>query len=597
MLCCRSVQVRASILKRVSRNTSVFCQAAMSSDAKRRVLIVGGVAGGASCAARLRRLDEQVEITIFERGPYVSFANCGLPYFVGDVIKEQSALLVANAAKFNKWFNVAVKENTEVVSIDRQAKTVVARDVLTGQDAVHPYDYLVLSPGGNAIRPPLPGADLPGIFTVKTIPDANAIKAWIAEKGVKRAVVIGGGFIGLEMVENLVHRGIQCELMEALPQVMPPYDPEMVEPLHERLRAKGVGLHLGDGVAGFAPGPGSGGSGSGLVVRSAAGKEYPTDMVLMAVGVRPETTLAKQSGLALGSRGGIVVDEQMRTSDPAVFAVGDAVEVKDFVTGAQTLIPLAGPANRQGRIVADVITGQEPSRFRGSQGTSVLGLFGLTLAATGASEKALVRAGLPHSKVYLHINNHAGYYPGAKQIDIKLLFNPEDGRVLGMQAVGEEGVEKRVDVVAMAIQKGATVFDLEEAELCYAPQYGSAKDPVNMAGMVAANVVRGMHPLAHWDELDLAAVAADPNAVLVDVREPPELEKVGKVDGAVNMPLSGLRQALAQLTDKDKKYYVYCQVGLRGYVATRQFLQNGFDAINVSGGYKSFQQVVGKPKL
>ncbi|EFJ52848.1 hypothetical protein VOLCADRAFT_86222 [Volvox carteri f. nagariensis] len=503
-------------------------------------------------------------------------------------MQEQSSLLVANAAKFQKWFNVTVKESTEVVAIDRAAKKITARDVNNGQESVHPYDYLVLSPGGHAIRPPLPGADLPGIFVVKTIPDANAIKAWITEKGAKSAVVVGGGFIGLEVLENLVHRGLKCSLVEMLPQVMPPYDPEVVEPVHDRLRAAGVELHLGDGVSGFEAGPA--GSAALLAVKTQSGKTHAADLVVLAIGVRPETTLARQAGLELGSRGGIKVDERMRTSDSAIFAVGDVAEVKDFVTGEQTLIPLAGPANRQGRIVADVISGNEPSRFRGSQGTSVVGLFGLTLAATGASEKTLRRLGRTFRKVYLHINNHAGYYPGAKQIDIKLLFDPTDGRVLGMQAVGEEGVEKRVDVVAMAIQKGGTVFDLEEAELCYAPQYGSAKDPVNMVGMVAANVLRNQHPLTSWDELDLQALTADPGCVLVDVREPPELDKVGKVESAVNMPLSSLRQQLAKLQDKDKKYYVYCQVGLRGYIATRQFLQAGFDAVNVSGGYKSFQQ-------
>ncbi|KAG2445346.1 hypothetical protein HYH02_008811 [Chlamydomonas schloesseri] len=579
--------------RKAPRTVAAVHAMATNAGGPKKVLIVGGVAGGASCAARLRRLDEKAEITIFERGPYVSFANCGLPYYVGEIIKEQSALLVANAAKFNKWFNVDVKESTEVVSIDRQGKKVVARDVKTGAETAYPYDYLVLSPGGNAVRPPLPGIDLPGIFSVKTIPDANAIKNWIAEKDAKTAVVIGGGFIGLEMIENLVHRGIKTSLVEMLPQVMPPYDPEVVEPLHERMRAKGVELNLGDGVAGFEAGPG----GKGLVVKTASGKSHAADLVVLAIGVKPETSLAKAAGLELGGRGGIKTDAHMRTSDPSIFAVGDAVEVKDYVTGEMTLIPLAGPANRQGRIVADVITGNEPSTFRGSQGTSVLGMFGMTLAATGASEKTLKRIKRDYKKVYLHINNHAGYYPGAKQIDMKLLFDPNDGKVLGMQASGEEGVEKRVDVVAFAIQKGATVFDLEEAELCYAPQFGSAKDPVNMIGMVASNVMRGMHPLTNWDELDLKQISADPNAVLVDVREPAELEKVGKVAGCVNMPLSSLRQALSGLKDKDKKYYVYCQVGLRGYVATRQFLQNGFDAINVSGGYKSFQQMLGSSKL
>ncbi|KAG2502006.1 hypothetical protein HYH03_000502 [Edaphochlamys debaryana] len=585
---------KTTTVQRACRTLPKVSASMASNAAPRKVLVVGGVAGGASCAARLRRLDEQAEITIFERGPYVSFANCGLPYYVGEVIKEQSSLLVANAAKFNKWFNIAVKESTEVVSIDRAAKTVVARDVTTGATSTHPYDYLVLSPGGNAVRPPLPGVDLPGIFSVKTIPDANAIKAWIAEKNVKKCVVIGGGFIGLEMIENLVHRGIKCSLVEMLPQVMPPFDKEMVEPVHERLRAQGVELNFNDGVSGFAPGPG----GQGLVVKTLGGKEHQADMVLLVIGVKPEVSLAKSAGLELGARGGIKVDAAMRTSDPAVFAVGDAVEVKDFVTGEHTLIPLAGPANRQGRIVADVITGGEPSRFRGSQGTGVVGLFGLTLASTGASEKTLKRLGRAYKKVYLHINQHAGYYPGARTIDMKLLFDPKDGKILGCQAVGEEGVEKRVDVVAMALQLGGTVFDLEEAELCYAPQFGSAKDPVNMIGMVAANVMRGTHPLTNWDEVDLEKIRADPNALLVDVREPAELDKVGRVEGAVNMPLSSLRQQLDKLAeaDKGKKMYVYCQVGLRGYVATRQFVNRGLDATNISGGYRSFQQF-GQPRL
>lgn len=582
---------------------AVEAVAGKATAAKQKVLIVGGVAGGASCAARLRRLTEDAEITIFERGPHVSFANCGLPYYIGDVIKEQSSLLVANAAKFNKWFNVNVQEGTEVVSIDRAARTVTARDVNTGETTTHAYDQLVLSPGANAIRPPLPGIDLPGIFTLKTIPDANAIKAWIATASAARAegaaaapaplraVVVGGGFIGLEAVENLVHKGIKTSIVEMLPQVMPPFDPEMVEPAHERLRAAGVELHLGDGVAGFeAAAPGGGG---GLVVRTQSGKAYPADLVVLAIGVRPETSLARQAGLTLGKRGGIAVDDHMRTSDPHIFAVGDAVEIKDFVTGEATLIPLAGPANRQGRIAADVIAGAQPSVFRGSQGTGVVGLFGLTLASTGASEKTLKRLGIEHEKIYIHINNHAGYYPGAKQIDIKLLFSPKDGRILGMQAVGEEGVEKRVDVVAMAIQMGGTVFDLEEAELCYAPQYGSAKDPVNIAGMVAANMVRGLHPATNWDQADLQELAKEEGAMLVDVREPSELQSRGYVAGAVNMPMSSLRQQLAQLSDKTKKVYVYCQVGQRGYYATRQFLLHGFDATNVSGGFKSFMQIPG----
>lgn len=553
----------------------------------KKVLIVGGVAGGASCAARLRRLTETTDITIFERGPYVSFANCGLPYYVGGVIQEESKLLVANAAKFKNWFNVDVKEMTEVVGIDRKTRTVLAKDLRSGQQSSYSYDALVLSPGAAAIKPPLPGVALPGIFQMKTIPDTAAVKGWIAEKGVKRAVVVGGGFIGLEMVENLVHLGVQVTLVEMLPQVMPPFDPEMVQPAHEVLQAKGVELCLGDGVAGFAEA-----AGGGLEVSTSSGRKIPADMAMLVIGVRPETKLAKEAGLELGQRGGIRVDEGMRTSDPHIYAVGDAVEVRDWVTGEYTLIPLAGPANRQGRIAADNIVGR-PSRFRGTQGSSVVGLFELTLAATGASEKTLKRVGLPYQKVYIHANQHAGYYPGAKTIDLKLLFSPEDGQILGCQAVGEaEGVEKRVDVVATLMQKGGTVYDMEEAELCYAPQYGSAKDPVNLAGMVAANVLRGDHPVVHWSDTNWGDLEMDPEALIVDVREPAEVAR-GAVPGAVNFPLSSLRGKLHELP-KDKTLYVYCQVGLRGYNATRQMVLAGLDAVNVSGGWRSAQQVQAK---
>lgn len=522
---------------------------------------------------------------MFERGPYVSFANCGLPYHVGNVIPEETSLFVANAAKFKNWFNVEVKENSEVVAIDPAARKVTARDT-SGREWQQDYDALVLAPGANAIRPPLPGLDLPGIFVMKTVPDAREVKQWIAATGAKTAAVVGGGFIGLEMAENLRHLGLDTCVVEMLLQVMPPFDIEMVEPLHAHLRAKGVKLHLGDGVAGFAQGAG----GSGLVVNTQGGKSYPADIIVLAIGVRPETTLAKGAGLELGPRGGIKVDESMRTSDPHIYAVGDAVEVKDWVTGQPSLIPLAGPANRQGRIVADVIMGREPSRFRGTQGTAVVGVFDMTCASTGASEKALQRAGLPYEKVYVHVNNHAGYYPGAGQIDIKLLFAPEGGKILGCQATGlVPGVEKRVDVVAMCMQMGGTVFDLEEAELCYAPQYGSAKDPVNIAGMAAANLLRGDARGVSWEELDWESVASDPGAVIVDVREPSELPQ-GTVPGSVNLPLSSLRQRIAEGTvPKDKKLYVYCQVGLRGYYATCQFLLAGCDAANVMGGWKSHQ--------
>eukprot|EP00775_Hariotina_reticulata_P002903 gene2903-3191_t len=549
----------------------------MAAEGSQKVLIIGGVAGGASAAARLRRLTETADITIFEKGPFVSFANCGLPYFVGNVIEEESKLLVASASKFKKWFNVDVLENTEVISIDRQAKLVVARSAVTGGTTTFSYDALVLSPGAAAVKPPLPGIDLPGIFQMKTVPDSKAVKAYIASKNVKEAVVVGGGFKGIEMTENLVHLGIKTTLVEMLSQVMPPFDPEMVQPVHEKLQQKGVKLHLGDGVKAFKQVDPSSGK---LSVLTSSGTEIAADMVMLVMGVRPETNLAKSAGLELGPRGGIKVDHHMRTSDPDIYAVGDAVEVQDWVSGQAALIPLAGPANRQGRIAADNIAGRK-STYRGSQGTSVVGIFDLTLAGTGANEKTLKHTQIPYNKIYIHANQHAGYYPGAKTIDFKLLFSPD--------AVGEaEGVEKRVDVVSAFMQKHGTVFDLEEAELCYAPQYGSAKDVINLAGMVAGNVLRGDHPVVHWDEQDWADLGRDPRALLVDVREPAEVAR-GALEDAVNFPLSSLREHLHELP-KDKKLYVYCQVGLRGYNATRQLLLAGLDAVNVSGGYRSYQQ-------
>lgn len=569
----------------VGRSRPLTARAMASASAPKKVIVVGGVAGGASCAARLRRLSEDVEITIFEKGPYVSFANCGLPYAVGDVIKEESKLLVANAAKFNNWFNIDVKESTEVIKVDPAGKTVVAKDVNTGEEKTYSYDKLVLSPGAAAIKPPLPGVDLPGVFPMKTIPDVRKVKDWIAKNNVKNAVVVGAGFIGMEMAENLHLLGIHVTLLEMGPQVMPPLDPEMVEPLHAKLRADGVNLVLGDGVAGF-----EAAEGGGLSVSTGSGQKFPAELVMLVIGVKPESKLAVDAGLKVNQRGGIVVDEHMCTSDPNIYAVGDAVEVKDLVTGAQTMVPLAGPANRQGRIAANALMGASPDTFRGVQATSVVGAFGLTLASTGASEKGLKRAGIPYKKVYLHAANHAGYYPGAFPIDIKLLFTPDEGKILGMQAVGEgEGVEKRVDVAATFMQMGGTVFDMEEAELCYAPQYGSAKDPINMAGMVAANLLRGFHPISYWDSLE--EIQKDPNAVLIDVRNPDEYAQ-GTVPGAVNMPLPKLRgEAIASLA-KDKKYYVFCQVGLRGYMATRQFVLAGLDVTNITGGYKTFQQYI-----
>jgi len=551
-----------------------------------KVIIVGGVAGGASCAARLRRLDEKAEIIMLERGPYVSYANCGLPYHIGGVIEKESSLLVASEATFRDQFAIDVRTRCEVVGISATKKTVELKNHVTGEVTVESYDKLVLSPGAAPIRPPLPGIDLPGIFSVRTIPDARDINAWISRHDLpdysetgfqavtkpKRAVVVGGGFIGLEMAENLVHLGLEVTIVEMLDQVMPPLDPEMARLVERHLEKHDVRLALNDAVAGF-----NQTENGSLEVLTKSGKAHPAEIVIMAIGVRPETGMAKMAGLTIGERGGIRVDEQMRTSNPDIFAVGDAVEVKDFVTGEWSLIPLAGPANRQGRIVADIIAGRS-SRFRGTQGTSICLVFEAAVASTGISEKVLARLGdKDFEKIYLYPNSHAGYYPGARLLAIKVIYRKSDGRLLGAQVLGQDGVTKRIDSFAMAIQMGCTIYDLEEAELCYAPPFGSAKDPVNFAGMVAADVVRGDMPLCHWGSVD--------GGFFLDVRNPEELA-VESVPGATNIPLPNLRERLGEIP-RDREILVICRSGQRAYYATRILLQNGFKARNISGGMLS----------
>lgn len=545
---------------------------------RKKIVIVGGVAGGASCAARCRRMDEEAQILLLDRGPYVSFANCGLPYYVGDVIKEESKLLLASEELFRERFNIEVRTRHEALAIDRENRELEIRDLTTGRVYREPYDALVLSPGAMAIRPPLPGIDMPGIFALRTIPDSRQIRAWIEEKQAKSAVVVGGGFIGLEMAENLRHRGLSVTVVEMLNQVMPPLDPEMAMPVQQHLEAHGIKLALGDGVAGFETN-----EAQQIVVKTKSGAAHIGDLVILAIGVRPETALASSAGLLLGKRGGIWVDDQMRTEDPCIWAVGDAVETHDVITGEGTLVPLAGPANRQGRIAADVICGLD-AHFRGVQGTAICGLFGLSVASTGASEKALQRADIvDYEKVYLHPNHHVGYYPGAKSINLKLIYRKSDGRLLGAQAVGEADVARRIDVIATAIQFGGTVFDLEEAELCYAPQFGGAKDPVNYAGMIASNNVRGNLPLADWSHLHTT------NALVVDVRDEDEFQE-GHIPDAVNIPLNEIRTRLCELP-LDRELWLTCGVGQRAYYATRILQQKGFKAKNLPGGMKTFQWV------
>jgi NADPH-dependent 2,4-dienoyl-CoA reductase/sulfur reductase-like enzyme/rhodanese-related sulfurtransferase len=550
-----------------------------------KVVIVGGVAGGASCAARLRRLDETAEIILVERGPYVSYANCGLPYYVGGVIEQESSLFVADEKTFRDQFVIDVRIHWEATQIFPDQKTIELRHVLSGETLVESYDKLVLSPGAAPIRPNLPGIDLPGIFSVRTVPDVRAIRRWLETSNTlsglesysgfqtvvkKRAVVVGGGFIGLEMAENLIHLGLDVTLIQRGDQILEPLDLEMARYVQRFLGEKGLHLVLNDGAAGFQQ------SEQGqLNVLTQSGQKYPADIVVLGIGVQPEVELAKAAGLEIGQRGGIRVDDQMHTSQPDIFAVGDAVEVKDFITGEWSLVALAGPANRQGRIAADVICGRH-SRYRGTQGTAIIGLFGAAAAWTGVSEKTLQRLGdEDYEKIYIYPNSHAGYYPGAKMLAIKLIFRKSDGRVIGAQALGLDGVDKRIDAFAMAIQAGLTIYDLEESELTYAPQFGGAKSPVNFAGMVAADVLREDMPIAHWQNLP-------ESAFLLDVRYPQELA-MEKASGVVNIPLPELRNRLKELP-KDREIYVVCRSGQRAYYATRILLQNGFQVRNISGG-------------
>jgi NADPH-dependent 2,4-dienoyl-CoA reductase/sulfur reductase-like enzyme len=526
------------------------------------LVIVGGVAGGASAAARARRLCESCEIIVFERGPHVSFANCGLPYFVGGEIVEPDALLLQTPETLRARFNLDVRVRTEVQRIDRQRRRVRVRRLDTGEAYDQPYDALLLSTGAAPLRPPLPGIERDGHFVVRNIPDVERIMGWIADCRACRAVVVGGGYIGLEMAEQLTRRGLGVTVVEALPQVMAPLDPEMAAWLHRELRANGVALHLGDPVAAFEP-PRAGEAARASTVVLRSGMRLPADLVVLGLGVRPEVSLAKEAGLELGALGGLRVNEHLQTNDPRIWAVGDAIEVRDAVTGAWSIIPLAGPANRQGRIAADNIFGRR-SRYEGTFGTAILRLFQLTAGCTGANEKSLRRAGIAFEAVHLHPNQHAGYYPGAEPIALKVLFAPETGRLLGAQAVGHEGVDKRIDVLATALKAGLTVHELVDLELAYAPPYGSAKDPVNLAGMTAQNVLRGDVQLAQWHEV----ATLDPaRTVLLDVRTAAERAN-GAIPGSIHIPLNELRQRTEELP-RDREIIVHCQSGQRSYFACR----------------------------
>jgi len=542
-----------------------------------KVVIIGGVAGGASTAARLRRVDEEAEIVMLEKGPYVSFANCGLPYYLSRTINEREKLLVTTPESLKELLNIDVFPNSEVVSIDREGKTVLVRQHPTGNEYRESYDKLVLAPGAEPIVPPLPGVNLEGVFELHNIPELDALDAFIKAKQVKRVVVIGGGFIGLEVAENLAETGISVSLVEMMNQVMAPIDYELAVEVHEHLTLHGIKLVLGDGLNAIEKVDGSG----ALKVQTCNGKELETDLVVLAIGVRPNTRLAKESGLEVTQRGHIVTNERMQTSDADIYAVGDAVQVKSAITGQPTSLALAGPASRQGRVAADNIAGRDMT-FKGVSGTSVVKVFDLTVASTGLNTRQLTQAGLAFESVATHNNNHASYYPGASPIHLKLLFGPE-GQIYGAQAVGTTGVEKRIDVIATAMHGKLTVFDLEDLELSYAPPFGSSRDPVNNIGFAAANMLRGDCPVRHWDEVS----ALDSSEWFrLDVREQEE-QAVGAVDGAFNIPLGELRDRLAELP-KDKKILINCATGQRSYFATRLLRQKGFDAYNLSGGYKTY---------
>lgn len=556
--------------------------------ARKKVVIVGGVAGGASAAARARRLSEESEIIVFERGPYVSFANCGLPYFIGGEIQERRKLLVQTPESLHRRLNIDVRVRSEVTKIDRERRMVTVYDHEQGREYEESYDALILSTGADPIRPPVANIDQPGVFSLRTVPDTDAIDAWLrsATRPVTSALVVGGGFIGLEMAEQFVRRGLEVTVLEAAPQILPPMDPEMAQLLLEEGERGGVTFHCGDALASFAPPTPT----TGLITaKTASGREIQAGIVVMGIGVRPATALSREAGLTLGARGGVVVSETLQSSDPNIWAVGDCIEFADRVTAEVGPIPLAGPANRQGRIAADCIFGR-PSRYRGHIGTAILRFFELTAASTGASEKTLRRLQREYEVVYTHSASHASYYPGAHPIALKLIFDRKTGAVLGAQAVGRDGVDKRIDVLATAIHGGMTVDDLVDLELCYAPPFGSAKDPVNIAGMVAQNVVRGEVQVV--SPTRLADTPTD--GVLLDVRDASEVSG-GTLPGAIHIPIDELRSRLDELS-RDHLYVVYCASGQRAYLACRILTQRGFRCLNLTGAYKTWRTVPPAPR-
>ena len=541
----------------------------------KKIVIVGGVAGGATAAARLRRLDEHAEIVLIERGEHISFANCGLPYYIGDVIGERGALFLQTVAGMSRRFNIDIRHLSEATQINRAEKTITVKNLQTNEEYKESYDILILSPGSKPIRPNIPGIDeADHLFTLRNIPDTDAIKDYIESNTVKKAVVVGGGFIGVEMAENLWELGIDVSLVEMSNQVMTAIDIEMASMLHDHMQTKGVHLYLEDGVKAF--------EANGEKVVLSSGKVLEADLIILAIGVVPENELAKDAELELGIRGTIVVNEHFKTSDDNIYAIGDVIQVKDYINGQSAMIPLAWPANRQGRLVADHIAGKDVA-YKGTLGTSIAKVFDLTVAATGNNEKTLTRLKVAYEVVHINPNSHAGYYPGATPIMLKLIFNKE-GKIFGAQAVGVQGVDKRIDVIATAIKGGLTVFDLPDLELSYAPPYSSAKDPVNMIGYVASNLLEGAVETVQWHEVE-QMIAGD--YLFLDVREPEEVAR-GTISGAINIPLGQLRDQLGELP-KNKVLHIFCEVGLRGYLATRILVAHGFKVKNLDGGYRLYK--------
>ena len=554
-----------------------------------KYIVVGGVAGGATVAARLRRNDEKADIIMFERGKYVSYANCGLPYYIGDVIKERNKFFVQTVEGFVKRFRIDIRTEQEVISVDKDNHTVTVRRLSNGEVYTENYDKLVLSPGAEPLRPGIEGINHPNIMTLRNVPDTDAIKQFVEGRKISRAVVVGGGFIGLEMAENLRELGTEVHVVEMGNQVMAPLDYSMASIVHHHLSENGVFLHLENGVTGFTDVNGK------VAVRLKSGDEIEADLVILSIGVRPEVKLAKEAGLEIGKTGGIAVNEYMQTSSKDIYALGDATEVKNAVTGAPALIPLAGPANKQGRIVADNIVYGNKYTYDGSIGTSIAKIFSLTVAAAGANAKLLKRESIPYISSYTHGSSHAGYYPGAVGLSIKILFSPENGRLLGAQVVGFGGVDKRIEMLAQVIQRKGTIYDLTELEHAYAPPYSSAKDPVNMAGFVADNILNGRVNIISWRDIS----NLPDETIKIDVRTKDEYS-LGSIPGFINIPVDELREHLSEIP-KDKEIVVTCAVGLRGYLAYRILTHNGYKNVkNLSGGYKTWSAAtspVKKPQI